>query len=387
MSFSIIAKPVGPRCNLQCTYCYYREKASLFPSGPGLMTEAVLEAFVRQMFAVPGVHPVEFVWQGGEPLLAGLPFYQRAIELQRRHAGRRPFANIIQTNGTLLDDTWGAFLADNCILTGISLDGPKRLHDACRTDSRGRGSFDSVMAGLEVLRTHGVDYNILATINSVTAEHPLETYGFLRELSQGFVQFVPVVRQASDAPLSVTPWSVRPRQFGEFYAAIFDEWLLKDVGRVFVQFFDATLASHLGAPSPVCCYAERCGRCGLLEHTGDVYACDHFVSPEFWRGNLLERPLQEQLDSREQQAFGLAKSRALPRECRECSVLFACKGECPRNRFVCTTAGDYAKNYLCEGYKRFYEHSGPAMQQMALLVRQGRPASDIMPEADRFLPQ
>lgn len=382
MSYSIIAKAVGPRCNLHCTYCYYLEKAALFADAAGgapwLMSGAVLEAYVRQMFASPGTHPVEFVWQGGEPLLAGISFYENALRIQKQYAGQRPYTNVIQTNGTLLDDAWGAFLARNGFLAGVSLNGPAPLHDAYRVDKHGGGSFNRVMTGLRVLRKHGVDYNILATINRKNAGQPLETYRFLKEWSQGFLQFVPVVKQAAAQPAEVTPWSVTAPQFGEFYVAVYDEWVRQDVGKVFVQLFDATLAGHLGAPSPVCYYGAYCGRSGLLEHTGDVYACDHFVSPENLRGNILAQSLQEMLDSPEQHAFGLAKSRALPQECRDCPFLFACKGECPKNRFVPTAEKEYGKNYLCEGYKRFFEHSAATMRHMALLVRQGRPANEIM---------
>lgn len=380
MSYSIIAKAVGPRCNLRCAYCYYLEKAALFADAgeaPGIMSADVLEAYVRQMFAAPGAHPVEFVWQGGEPLLAGIPFYTKALRLQKRYAGQRPYANVIQTNGTLLDDAWGEFLARNNVLVGISLDGPESLHDAYRVDAQGRGSFARVMAGLRMLKKHGVDYNILATVNHTNAAYPLETYGFLKEHSQGFLQFVPVVKQAAASSAEVTPWSVTAEQFGAFYVAVYDAWVRQDVGKVFVQLFDATLANHLGAPPPVCYYAAYCGG-GLLEHTGEVYACDHFVSPEFRRGNILRQSLREMLGSRAQQAFGRAKSQALPPECRACSVLFACKGECPKNRFVPAAEGSYGKNYLCAGYKRFFEHSAATMRQMAFLVRQGRPAQEIM---------
>ncbi len=378
MSYSIIAKAVGPRCNLHCAYCYYLEKAALFEDTPDVMPEAVLEAYIRQMFEQPGSHPVEFVWQGGEPLLAGLSFYQKALHLQQRYAGQRPFANVIQTNGTLLDDAWGEFLVRHGILVGISLDGPAALHDAYRVDKQGEGSFDRVMAGLAVLKKHGVDYNILATINQANAPYPLETYLFLKEQSQGYLQFVPVVKQTSASPPEVTPWSVTAEQFGEFYISIYDAWVSTDVGKVFVQLFDATLAGHLGAPPPVCYYGSYCGRSGLLEHTGDVYACDHFVDPEHRRGNILQKSLQEMLDSDEQHAFGLAKSHALPQECQACPVLFVCRGECPKNRILPVADAAYGKNYLCGGYKRFFKHSASGMRQMARLVRQGKPAAEIM---------
>ncbi len=383
MAYSIIAKAVGPRCNLNCTYCYYLEKASLFADASvegalGLMSEEVLDAYVRQMLNSPGTHPVEFVWQGGEPLLAGIPFYEQALRIQKTYAGQRSYTNVIQTNGTLLGDAWGEFLSRNAILVGISIDGPAALHDAYRVDKQGRGSFKQVMAGLDILRKHRVDYNILATINHKNAEHPLETYQFLKEQSQGFLQFVPVVRQAAESRETVTPWSVTAKQFGEFYVTVYDEWIREDVGKIFVQLFDATLGNHLGAPPLVCYYATDCGGSGLLEQTGDVYACDHFVSPEFKRGNILEQSLQEMLSSQVQHDFGLAKSRSLPLECQTCPVLFACKGECPKNRFLPATDGTHGKNYLCAGYKYFFEHSADTMREMALLIRQRRPAQEIM---------
>ncbi|WP_320170688.1 anaerobic sulfatase maturase [Maridesulfovibrio sp.] len=380
MSYSIIAKPVGPRCNMRCTYCYYLEKESLFTGSGGktcgTMSEQVLETYVRQMFGSPGTGPVEFVWQGGEPLLAGIPFYREAVRLQQKYAGQRPFANVIQSNGTLLDDEWGEFLARNRFLAGISLDGPEKLHNAYRVDRQGNGSFKKVMNGLDMLRKHGVDYNILATINSRNADHPLATYRFLREQSQGFLQFVPVVRQDTESESGVTPWSVESGRFGEFYTAVYDEWISRDVGKVFVQLFDATLGNYLGGPAPVCYYAENCPKTGLLEHTGEVFACDHFVSPEYKRGNIMFHSLRDMLESKEQNSFVLGKSRNLPTECRTCAVLFACKGECPKNRFLRTTDG--TKNYLCAGYKQFFEHSAPTMKQMACIVRQGRPAEEIM---------
>lgn len=380
MPCSVIAKPVGPRCNLRCTYCYYLEKESLFTDSPAggsaLMSKEVLEAYIQQMFKSPGTHPVEFVWQGGEPLLAGIPFYENAIRLQHKYAEARPFANVIQTNGTLLDEHWGEFLKQNKILIGISLDGPEKLHNAYRINGKGHGSFKQVIRGLDILKRYGVDYNILATINRTNAKHPLDTYRFLKEQSQGFLQFVPVIKQAHDSTENVTPWSVTAKQFGKFYVTIYDEWVRNDVGKIFVQLFDATLGNHLGAPPPVCYYAANCPKTGLLEHNGDVYSCDHFVSPEFRRGNILEQPLQKMLNSKEQQIFRQAKSKELARECRTCPVLFACKGECPKNRFLPTADGN--KNYLCSGYRLFFEHSGPTMQLMSELVRQGRTAQEIM---------
>ncbi|NDV27681.1 anaerobic sulfatase maturase [Desulfovibrio sp. JC010] len=381
MPYSIIAKPVGPRCNLRCTYCYYLEKDVLFAessAGPNsrIMSGEILENYIRQMFESPGNHPIEFVWQGGEPLLAGIPFYENVIRIQCRYAGTRPFSNVIQTNGTLLDDEWGNFMARHRILAGVSLDGPEEIHDTYRVDTQGNGSFKRVMNGLDVLRKHGVDYNILATINSANAPHPLKTYQFLKDQSQGFLQFVPVVKEDKNSSSGVTPWSVTAQQFGEFYVAIYDEWVRNDVGNIFVQLFDATLGNHLNAPPPVCYYAENCPKTGLLEHTGDVYACDHFVSLEFKRGNILRQSLAEMLGSEEQTAFRCMKSELLPQECRDCSILFACKGECPKNRFLPAENG--TKNYLCAGYKSFFEHSAPTMRKMAGLVRSGRLAQEIM---------
>lgn len=399
--YSVIAKPVGSRCNLECTYCYYLEKKAFIGRGSPqpVMTDDILEAFVEQMFLQPHPSVVEFAWQGGEPLLAGLPFFQRVIELQKRHSKGRPFANTIQTNGTLLTDQWCEWLSLNRVLVGLSLDGPPHLHDRFRLDHNGNGTGDKVTAAIQRMKKHGVDFNILATLNRVTADHPLEVYSFLKEVGQGFVQFVPIVErepgndaQAMGLNLELpdqihqdttlesptTTWSVQPEQLGYFYTRVYDEWIKNDVGTVFVQLFDATLAGFLNAPSPVCFYSGCCGQSGVLEHNGDVYACDHFVYPQFRRGNILSKSMSEMLEGQAQKQFGLEKRESLPQYCILCPYLSACNGECPKNRFGTSPDGERGVNYLCSGYRQFFQHAAPSMKKMADIILSGGIASEIM---------
>jgi uncharacterized protein len=402
--FHVMAKPAGASCNLACRYCFYLEKDALYP-GPGAhkMTDAVLEAYVRDYIAAhPADAEVGFAWQGGEPTLMGLDFFRRAVALQQRHAGGRRIANALQTNGVLLDDAWGEFLHAHRFLIGLSLDGPQPQHDAYRVDRGGRPTFDRVMAGLAILKKHGVEFNTLTVINRANSQKPLQVYRFLREVGSGFMQFIPLVERTAgpaetalgltlaappdsatrgdwkDAAHMLTLWSVRPADFGEFLCIVFDEWVRRDVGRVFVQLFDSTLAAWVGQGAGVCVFSEECGRAVVLEHNGDLYACDHYVYARHRLGNLLETNLRTMVDSPGQQEFGEAKRTTLPRQCRECAVLFACNGECPKHRFVHTSDGEPGLNYLCEAYKRFFHHVDPAMTTMAGLLAAGRAPAEIM---------
>ncbi len=377
-------KPRGAICNLDCAYCYYLSKESLYPRSDFRMSDAVLETYIRQFIAAQPGPEVLFAWQGGEPLLMGLDFFRRALALQQRYCppGQR-IANTVQTNGVLLTDEWAQFFKANQFLIGLSLDGPRALHDAYRVDKGGQPTFDRVLAGLRLLQKHGVEVNLLTTVHAANAAHPLEVYRFLRdEVGARFIQFIPIVERHNATGFqegdTVTARSVGARQYGEFLSAIFDEWAQCDVGRVFVQLFDVALGMWLGHPAELCIFAETCGRGLALEHNGDLYACDHFVEPRYHLGNITEIPLAALVDSTAQQNFGNAKRDTLPRYCRECPVRFACHGECPKNRFCLTPDGEPGLNYLCEGYKLFFAHVDAPMRFMAAEIRVGRSPANIM---------
>jgi uncharacterized protein len=376
-------KPAGARCNLACRYCFYLEKEALYPGAAFHMSDAVLESFTRQYIASQPGPEITFAWQGGEPMLLGLDFYRRAVALQGQCCppGKR-IANAFQTNGTLLDDAWCVFFHEHGFLVGLSLDGPRRLHDRYRVDKGGRPTFDRVMAGLALLRRHRVEFNILCCVHAGNADRSLEVYRFLRdEAGAQFIQFIPIVEPAGHGEAVASPVSDRSvsgPQYGEFLCRVFDEWVRRDVGRVFVQIFDAALGIWLGRPASLCLFAETCGRALALEHTGDLYACDHFVTPAHRLGNIADAPLAALAQSRQQAAFGQAKQTTLPRACRECPVRFACHSECPKNRLLTTADGEPGLNYLCEGYKRFFTHIAGPMERMAELLRAGRPAAEVM---------
>lgn len=399
--FHLMTKPMGSKCNLDCTYCFYLEKEKLYPTANDFkMSPEVLEAYVRDYIQAQPGPVVSFAWQGGEPTLAGVEFFRRAVALQQRYANGKTVENAFQTNGTLLNDEWGAFLAENRFLVGLSIDGPAHFHNAYRVDRGGQPSFDRVMQGLEVLKRHGVEFNTLTTVHRHNARAPLEIYRFLRSIGSTYLQFIPIVERNADqaaadanglwlAPppdhddaaaldTQVTEWSVRPIDYGNFLSAIFDEWVKRDVGQIFVQQFDAALANWVGAPAGVCVFSENCGRALAVEHNGDVFSCDHYVYPRYKLGNLLNTTLASMVDSPQQQNFGLAKSATLPRYCRECPVRFACHGECPKHRFLRTPHGEPGLNYLCAGYKKFFTHIDTPMRKMAALLSMGRAPAEIM---------
>jgi uncharacterized protein len=382
-------KPRGAICDLDCAYCYYLSKEKLYPGSDFLMDEAVLESFTRQYIQAQPAPEVVFEWQGGEPLLMGLEFFKRAIALQRKYErpGMRT-VNTIQTNGLHLDDEWCRFFKEHEFLIGISLDGPAQLHDAYRVDKGGRPTFEGVLKGLQLLQQHGVEYNVLTTVHAANAGHPLEVYRFLRdEANTRFVQFIPIVQRDNDSGFQegnhVTNRSVTGRQYGEFLVAIFNEWVQRDVGRVFVQLFDVALAAWVGHPPGLCIFQETCGAALAIEHTGDLYSCDHFVEPRHLLGNVQNTPLVQLVGSREQAAFGEAKRDTLPRYCQACEVRFVCNGGCPKNRILETPDGEPGLNYLCEGYRRFFNHVDPAMRFMANALRAGQPPAGIMREFAR----
>jgi len=378
-AFHVMVKPTGAACNLDCAYCFFLEKAALYPHSNFRMSDDLLEIYIRQRIESHVAGEVAFVWQGGEPTLMGLDFYRRAVALAEKY--RRPgmkFAHAIQTNGVLLDDAWCAFFKENNFLVGISLDGPRELHDIYRRDKGGQPTFDRVMRGLRCLQKHGVDFNVLVAVNRKNADFPLKVYRFLRdEAGADWMQFIPIVEHLGGH--TVSDRSVQPEQFGRFLNTIFDEWVRNDVGRVFVQTFEAALANWLHMPSSgVCVFDETCGNALVLEHTGDLYACDHFVEPDYLLGNIREKHMQEMAASPQQLEFGESKRGALPRACQECDVRFACHGGCPKNRFMKTLDGQPGLNYLCPGYKAFFRHIDFAMRLMAHLLRSGQDVRTVI---------
>ncbi len=389
----VIAKPIGPICNLRCAYCFYLEKESLYPEGESWrMSDETLEAYVRQYVeAQPeAVREIDFAFQGGEPTLMGLDFFRRVVALQKKHCpdGKR-IHNSLQTNGVLLDDAWCEFLREHDFLVGLSIDGPANLHDRYRRDKQGRGTFERVTGAMRRLFRHGVDFNVLCCVNRTNGDHPERVYRFFRDSGVEFLQFIPIVERVGPSPSATPPddadaeklvseRSVLPAQFGRFLIGVFDEWVRNDVGRVFVRDFDQALAAWMGVGASLCIYAEECGRATAIEHNGDLYRCDHFVDPEHKLGNIHEAPIRELANSPRQERFGRDKREKLPACCRECDVLFACNGACPKDRFLRAPGGEPGLNYLCEGYRAFFRHVAPSMQFMAEEVRAGRPAGGIM---------
>jgi uncharacterized protein len=379
----VLAKPVGPICNLDCTYCFYLAKEALYPGDRFRMSDDVLDTYIRQLLESHDQPEVTIAWQGGEPTLMGAGFFRRALEACDRH--RRPSQSLthtIQTNGTLLTDELCELFATHHFLVGISIDGPRELHDAYRLDKRGKPTFDRVMKGFELLRSRGVEHNILCTVHAANQDHPIEVYRFFRDdLGSRHIQLIPIVERTEAGPPGadpVTERSVSPRGWGTFLISIFDEWVRRDVGAVFVSQFDTSLASWVGVPPALCIFTETCGGAVALEHNGDLYSCDHFVEPDHLLGNITETHMIELLASPAQRAFGNAKRDTLPRYCLECEVRFACNGECPKNRFVLTPEGEPGLNYLCAGYKDFFNHIDGPMRLMADLLRRGRFADEVM---------
>lgn len=387
-AFHLMAKPAGAICNLDCTYCYFLSKERLYPGSDFRMTGETLESYIRQMIEAQPAPEVTFAWQGGEPTLMGLEFFELAFALQERF--RRPgmrIQNAFQTNGTRLDDAWGAFLRKHAVLVGLSIDGPRDLHDAYRVDKGGAGSFERVMNGLSVLKRHGVDFNVLTTVHRANASHPLRVYRFLRdEVGARFLQFIPIVERDNETGFqegdALTDRSVDGRSFGRFMNAIYDEWVARDVGTVFVQLFDVTLAKYVGERGGLCVFDETCGNALALEHTGDVYSCDHFVEPDYLLGNLVELPLVDMVASERQRAFGEAKRSTLPGQCRSCDVRWLCHGGCPKDRVLVTKDGEHGLNALCEGYYAFFHHTASTMQFMASELRARRAPSNVMRRRD-----
>ena len=385
LAFNVMTKPRGAICNLDCAYCYFLAKERLYPDSPFRMNDALLADYTRQYIEAQSQIPeVTFAWQGGEPTLMGLDFFRRAVELQKQFAKPGTMIhNALQTNATMLDDAWCEFFHAENFLLGVSLDGPRELHDAYRVDKGGAPTFDRVMRGIELLKKYHVEFNILATVHAANAPHPLDVYRFFRdEVGTQFIQFIPIVERANETGFqegnAVTPRSVTGKQYGDFLGAIFDEWVRRDVGRVFVQVFDVALGVWLGQPASLCIFAETCGSALALEHNGDLFACDHFVEPRYKLGNLAHDKLIALVGSEAQRRFGLDKRDTLPRYCRECAVRFICNGGCPKDRLLTTLDGEPGLNYLCEGFKTFFTHIDQPMKTMASLIQQQRPPADIM---------
>ena len=388
----VMLKPAGAHCNLACKYCYYLEKNKLYPTAQRhLMSDEMLEQFTREYIEAQTMNQVLFTWHGGEPLLRSIDFYRKALSLQQKYAGSRRIDNVIQTNGTLLTDEWCEFFAQNHWLVGISIDGPQPYHDHYRLTAAGKPSWQKVMQGIKLLKKHGVEWNAMAVVNAYNVNHPLEFYRFFKENGCQFLQFTPIVERQTrhedgrtlasladknEIPLSEA--SVTPEQWGYFLCAIFDEWVRKDVGKIFVEIFDCTLANWMGVSPGICAYSKECGHAGVMEHNGDVYSCDHFVFPEYKLGNIRDHSLIDMLYGEQQQEFSRLKHSSLPRQCKECDMEFACHGECPKNRFMKDKYGDSGLNYLCPGYYHYYQHVAPYMDYMKQELMAQRPPSNIM---------
>jgi uncharacterized protein len=382
--FHLLAKPTGPICNLDCEYCFFLSKEALYPGDRFRMSEELLATYLRQFMEANPDGEITIAWQGGEPTLMGVDFFRRAVALAERY--RRPAQQVqhtIQTNGTLLTDEWCGLLAEHRFLVGISIDGPPAMHDRYRVDKRGEPTSAKVLAGLQRLRDHAVDVNVLCTVNAANQGHPLEVYRYFRDdLDLQHIQLIPIVERDNETGFqegeTVTDRSVDPIAWGAFLCAVFDEWVVRDVGTVFIQMFDAALASWLGLPATICIFRETCGDALALEHNGDLYSCDHFVEPAHLLGNIGRTPMVELVSSPQQVAFGQAKADTLPAYCRSCAVRFACNGECPKNRFTLTPDGEAGLNYLCAGYKAFFTHIDGPMRLMADRLRNGGFADEVM---------
>ncbi|QSI76632.1 anaerobic sulfatase maturase [Niveibacterium microcysteis] len=395
----VLAKPIGAVCDIACDYCFYLEKRALFPGSEQFkMPEAVLAKYIEEYVAAQSTPVVEFVWHGGEPTLLGIDFFRRVVELQQPFRAQREIRNVLQTNGLHLNDEWCRFFKQNDFFIGISLDGPQAIHDRYRKDRHGAGTFERVMAGVRLLQHHGIEFNALACVGRGTAQHPLEVYRFFKAAGINFVQFTPIVEREPDAETKaiklwlarpsvldrqepnarVTPWTVEPGAYGDFLIAIYEEWVRNDVGSVFVMNFEWALTAWLGEPSPVCIFAKQCGRAVAMEHDGSVFACDHYVYPEYRLGNVMSDSLEAMVDRSVASGFGPHKEATLPQYCRTCEVKEACWGGCPKHRFAMTPDGEPGLHYLCAGYKKFFKHIRKYLRAMATLIENDLPASAVM---------
>lgn len=383
-AFHVMMKPRGAICNLDCKYCYFLAKEDLYPSSKFRMSDNLLENYIKQYIEAQKVSEVTFAWQGGEPTLMGLEFFEKAVNLQKKYQkpGTRLF-NSVQTNGTLIDDEWCRFFHKNDFLIGLSLDGPKALHDVYRVDKGGKPTFDSVMHAAEIMQRHEVEFNILTTVHAANGGSPLEVYRFMRDVVKTrFLQFIPIVERDNETGYQqgdeVTKRSVTGKQYGRFLIEIFDEWVRRDVGEMYIQIFDVSLAAWSGQNPGLCIFMETCGDALALEHNGDLYACDHYVEPDYKLGNITEIPMMEMVNSEQQRNFGNAKLETLPEYCLNCDVRFICNGGCPKNRILMTPDGESGLNYLCDGYKAFFHHIDGPMRFMANELHHGRAPANVM---------
>jgi uncharacterized protein len=402
-AFHVMAKPTGAICNLDCEYCFFLSKEMLYPGSRFRMAEELQETYIRQLLqAHAGVPEVIVAWQGGEPTMMGLDFFRRSIELQRQYTqpGQR-ILNTLQTNGTLLDDEWGEFLKEHDFLVGISIDGPPEMHDAYRVDKGGKPTFTRVVAGLDVLKRHEVDWNVLTTVHAVNGDHGGQVYRFLRDdLGAAFIQFIPIIERATPETLEiadagwssgghgrvlytqegslVTHRSIGPEQFGRFLIDVFEEWVRRDIGTVYVQMFDTALANWYGEAGGMCVHAETCGQQLALEHNGDLYSCDHYVEPDYLLGNISDKHMLELIALPQQQKFGQDKRDTLTQYCLDCDIRFACNGGCPKDRFSTSPYGEPGQHYLCPGYKAFFHHVQKPMEAMTRLLRADRAPAELM---------
>lgn len=389
----VMAKPAGSSCNLNCTYCYYLEKEKLYESRKSFrMSDEILEKFIAEYIEMQPTPEVLFTWHGGETLLRDIDFYKKVLQLQKRYGRGRQISNTLQTNGVLLNDEWCRFFKNNNFLIGISIDGPEHCHDVYRKNKGGNGTFRQVMRGIELLHKHSVEFNTLSVINNYNVEYPLEVYRFFKEIGSRYMQFTPAVERITnsrndglqltsteDLPdAMMASWSVDPVKFGRFYITVFDEWVRNDVGQYFVQLFDATLAGMVGQQPGVCIFGETCGHASAMEFNGDIYSCDHFVFPEYKLGNIKEKTVYEMMFSDKQLVFGANKRDTLPGQCRKCEYLKLCRGECPKNRIIKTDEKGKNLNYLCGGYKAFFQHAYPYMEFMANQLHFKKAPADVM---------
>ncbi|WP_044215311.1 anaerobic sulfatase-maturation protein [Dysgonomonas gadei] len=372
----VMLKPVGAVCNLRCKYCYYLEKKGLYPDAKNYtMSDDLLESFIEQYLNAQTMQEVMFTWHGGETLMRNKSFYQKALELQRKYGRGRQIANSIQTNGTLLTDDWCKFFKDNNFLVGISVDGSQHCHDVYRRTRDDRPSFHQVMKGLALLKKHDVEFNIMGVVNDYNVNFPLEFYNFFKSIDCRYIQFSAIVERVDGG---LAPWNVPSEKWGDFLIAIFDEWVKQDVGTFFIQYFDSALANWMGVSPGICIQARTCGHAGVMEFNGDVYSCDHFVYPEYKLGNINSRTLTEMMYSDKQLKFGNDKYNKLPSQCKNCRYLFACNGECPKNRIIKTDSGEDGLNYLCKGYYKFFDHVAPYMDFMKNELDNQRSPMNVM---------
>jgi uncharacterized protein len=400
IAYNVMVKPNGPICNLDCKYCYYLEKENLYPKTHSFrMPRSVLESFIKQYIESQSLPVIQFSWQGGEPMMAGIDFFKDVVSLQKYYGRGRKIMNAFQTNGTLISEEWCRFFKENNFLIGISIDGPREMHDKYRVRKNGAPTWMQVVEAINLLKKHGVEFNTLTVVNDFNAQHPAEVYHFLKDLGSSFHQYIPLVevfpqQKPEEYPLDrvvpdfkgekqVTPWSVKPQDFGKFLTGVFDEWLKQDVGRIFIQHFDSALANWVGEKPGLCVYNKTCGDAMVMEHNGDVYSCDHFVFPDYKLDNIRNKPLLSQVLSPQQRKFGNDKNSTLPEYCRQCDFLFACNGECPKNRIIKTPDGEDGLNYLCEGFKLFFAHIKPYMDFMANELRNKRSPANVMEWANR----